>query len=119
MSRLLLTRQAYKYAVILYAAVLAAGSLQPMRPAGFHDSQGHGLLHFVCFGALALLANRAFPGRLSLAWIAPVSVLFGLTLEALQALGAHDLMEWCDVRDDAVGVGLASIFMLLWQPVRA
>ena len=115
-SQPVISQRAYRYAVILYAAVLAAGSLQPMRPAGFHHSQGHGLLHLVCFAGLALLANRAFPGRRSLPWIAPASIVFGATLEWLQTFGSHDPMEWIDVRDDAVGVAVGTVVVLLWQP---
>jgi hypothetical protein len=108
------TPHKYKYAMITYAVALTGGSLQPLRPGGQHDSEIHQLLHFVCFGVLVLLAWGAFPGRRSLVWIVLACILFGATLEFLQHWEFREAMEWNDVRDDAIGVGVAGLLCLFW-----
>lgn len=101
-----MTQQSCRYAVMIYVVALTVGSLQPLRPSGLHESETHRLLHFLCFGVLVLLMRSAFPGRRSLVWIVPASILLGVTLELLQHWEFHEAIEWGDIRDDAIGAAL-------------
>jgi hypothetical protein len=113
-----LSQQSYRYAVMIYVAALTAGSLQPLRPPGLHDSVVHQLLHFVCFGVLVLLARGAFPGRRSLVWIVSAAIFLGATLEFLQHWEFQEGIEWPDIGDDAMGAALSALLCNFWKQLR-
>ena len=106
--------QIYKYALMIYVVALTVASLQPLRPSGLHDSIFHQLLHFVCFGALVLLARGAFPGLRSLVWIVSASISLGATLEYLQHWEFHEAIERGDIGEDATGAALSGLLCLYW-----
>ncbi len=111
-------RRTYRRAVLLWAAALLIGSLQPIRPVHIHFGLVHHLVHFLGFGVLAFLATAGFgnPFRFSW-WPAAASFLFGLTIEILQHWQYRIPLEWRDVRDNAIGiVTFAAIYHILcWR----
>jgi hypothetical protein len=76
----------------------------------------HQIAHFLGFGALAFLATLGFrrSGRNSLE-PAAASFLFGLVIEFLQHWQNQMPVEWPDVRDNAVGIGVFTAFCLVCQ----
>jgi len=100
----------YKYLLVVYAAILTFGSLQPVRPMGVHSNiLLHRLLHLAAFGFLAWLATSAFPGHRALIWAALGCIVFGGVLEFLEASESHMPIEWNDVYDDAIGIVMTAV----------
>ena len=98
-------RPIYRCAAILWATALLIGSLQPNRPAHIHFGVAHQALHWLGFGLLAYLATAGF-GKLGRTWLGPAAAAFllGFTIELLQHRQYRIPIEWCDVRDDAIGI---------------
>jgi len=93
-------------ALIIWGAVLIAGSLQPWRAPSL--SYGHGLhsaLHMLAFGGLAVLAILT-----SSRWRGIPAIVccwsLGLALELAQHRLYGHLVEWRDVRDNSIGIAL-------------
>ena len=76
----------------------------------------HHIAHFLGFGSLAFLATLGFgtPGRNSLTPAAAV-FLFGLAIEFLQHWQNQMPVEWPDVGDNAIGIGVFTAFCLVYQ----
>lgn len=106
----------YRAATLIWATVLLILSLQPSRPGNIHLGVAHRIAHFLGFGALALMATLGFgrPGRNSLQ-PAAACFLFGLAIEFLQHWQNQMPVEWPDVRDNAVGIGVFTAFCLVYQ----
>jgi hypothetical protein len=105
-------QSAFRMLWVVYALLLAIGSLQPARPSGLHASALHPLIHIVSFVVLYLLSRSAFPGRL---WPTVAGcVLFGLSLELAQSALYHFAIEWPDVMTDALGVCIGSLVGALY-----
>jgi hypothetical protein len=100
-----------RWLLIGYATALTILSLQSSRPRIVsHSSPLHGLFHILAFGTLCILATREVTGRRWELWIAFGCFLFCLGIETAQhLLGSHS-MEWNDVVDDGIGIGLACWF---------
>jgi hypothetical protein len=98
----------HPWLLIAYAAALTILSLQSRRPRIVgHSSSLHGLFHIFAFGTLCILAAREVSGRRWELWIALGCFLFGVGIEVAQhLLGSHQ-MEWDDVMNDGIGIGLA------------
>jgi hypothetical protein len=105
-------QSAFRMFWVVYALLLAIGSLQPARPSGLHSSALHPLLHLVSFAVLYLLSRNAFPAWLWRTFAA--CVLFGLTLELVQSGLYHFSVEWADVATDALGVCAGSLVWALY-----
>lgn len=108
-----------------WLAVLIIGSFLPSEAKqaigttaeirhGRIDAPGlaHRLWHFGSFGATALLVSlvNRNPGKRIL-FVVSIAVL-GLCIELMQARLTGFVVEWWDVRDDALGV---AVFMALGQ----
>lgn len=100
--------QNHRWLLIGYAAALTITSLQVARPRVIgHSPVIHGLLHVFAFGTLCILVTREVSGKRWELWIAFACFLFGFGIETAQhLLGSHPV-EWNDVLDDAIGIGLA------------
>jgi VanZ family protein len=92
-----------------YAAAIGISSLQVARPRIIdHSPSLHVLLHIFAFGTLCILATREVSGKRWELSIAFACFFFGVGIETAQhLLGAHRV-EWNDVLDDGIGVGLAA-----------
>jgi hypothetical protein len=101
--------QHHPWLLIGYATALAILSLQGSRPRIVsHSSSLHGLFHVLAFGTLCILATREVFGRRWELWIAFACFLFSVGIETAQHLVGQHQMEWNDLVDDAIGIGLAS-----------
>jgi VanZ family protein len=102
----------HPWLLICYATVLAILSLQSKRSwIVSHSSPLHGLFHVLAFGTLCILATREVSDRRWGLWIAFACFLFGLGIETAQHLVGRHQMEWNDVVDDGIGIGLAGWFI--------
>ena len=98
----------YRRALLVWGVALMVGSLQPHRTKLHRVPTAHSIFHILAFGMLTFLAGKAFPGRRSLFWIAPACLLLGVLLEIAQHQLSERALEWADIRDDAVAIGLVS-----------
>jgi hypothetical protein len=102
--------QYYRLAAVAYAVAITIGSLQPRRFRSIsHQSPLHPLFHVFIFGTLCVLATKGFAGKRAGLWIALGCFLLGLGIETAQHLIGMQpqQMEWNDVADDGIGIGLA------------
>ena len=111
-------RQRLKRAIIrrfaqVWLVLLIAGSLQPGRPGPVVAM--HRGIHFLGFGGatfLLLLLSANLLGEIR-AFLA--MFLLGLSLEYLQHIMYHNVMEWWDVRDDAFAILAAwALYRVVW-----
>jgi hypothetical protein len=77
--------------------LLVIGSLQPARPGPVHAM--HREIHFLAFGGTAFLLLLVTRSRREEMGVVLGGCLLGLSLEYLQHLFYHNVMEWWDVRD--------------------
>jgi hypothetical protein len=106
--KLAFPRKWLRILAVPWTLILIAGSLMGDSAKGHIGTHiFHRPFHFVSFGATAalymLLATTA-AGELKAALAATG---LGLSLEALQHWIYGNAMEWWDVRDDAIGIGVA------------
>jgi hypothetical protein len=91
-----------------YATALIILSLQRWRPRIIsHASPLHGLFHVFAFGILCVLATREVSSRRWELSIALGCFLFCVGIETAQHLLEMQPMEWNDVVDDGIGIGVA------------
>jgi hypothetical protein len=80
--------------------LMIVGSLQPARPGPVVAT--HRGIHFLAFGGAAFLLMLLSRNLRQEIRVVVGVCLLGLSLEYLQHLIYHNLMEWWDVRDDAL-----------------
>jgi hypothetical protein len=96
----------FTFALIVWAMTLAIVSLQPARPELFRVGLAHRTAHMLCFGMLSLLATAVFTRNKALPATAAACWLFGIGLEVAQHFKYHIPLEWGDIRDDGIGIGI-------------
>jgi hypothetical protein len=96
---------------------LAIVSLQPARPELLRVGPAHRAAHVICFGILALLATTVFTRNKGLAATMVACWLFGIGLEVAQHFKYHIPLEWGDIRDDGMGIGILLALRLLTRRV--
>ncbi len=117
-----MTKTTIRRLAVLWIAAIIAGSLMPSRvkiaigtttpdsvptrPAGF----GHRAYHVASFGIAALLLLLLATNRRQELYAAASILALGLAIESIQHfVMSGPAFEWWDVREDAVGIGLAWI----------
>lgn len=109
-------RARYRTAALIWSLALLIGSLQPSRPAHIHFGTIHHMAHILGFGLLAVLLAAASSNRDRVSYWPPAAVfVFGLTIELLQHWLYRIPLEWCDVRDDAIGIVAFTVLYQLWR----
>ncbi len=93
---------------IPWTLVLIGGSLMSSSAKGFIGTHTfHRPYHFASFGATAALYMSLATTAAGELKAAVLAMGLGLSLEALQHWIYGGVMEWWDVRDDAIGIGIA------------
>jgi hypothetical protein len=98
----------------VWLAVLILGSLQPARPKPVVSM--HLGIHLLGFGGAVFLLLLLADNLLREIRAVVGMCLLGLTVELLQHLMYGNVMEWWDVRDDALAILTAwALYRLVWK----
>ena len=110
-----LTRSlAWRWALLLLAALVAALALMPAPPREL-DIGWDKLNHLAAFAALAVCAVFGWRSARAACLAVLLALLaFGGVIELLQLRVPNRSAEWSDLGADAVGIGVGALLALIW-----
>ncbi|GLK61324.1 VanZ family protein [Azotobacter vinelandii] len=106
-GRLLLWRLAFLACLVAVLVLALAKDTSPPLDTGWDKSN-----HLLAFGVLGLLGRLGFPAR---RYLVPSGLfLYGIVIEALQALSGYRSAEYHDLFADLLGIALGSLAASAW-----
>jgi hypothetical protein len=92
----------FRCLTLAWILLVIVGSLQPARPAAVVIM--HRGIHYVAFAGTSLLLLLLARNRRQEILAVVATCFLGFSLEFMQHFVYHNVMEWRDVRDDAVAI---------------